>query len=124
MIRKTIEDILLAAGTIHSQQLSECQKESQKNGISIANCLVDKKFITAEQLSKAYAEYASYEYIDQITEKMADLALIGRFPFQFLRDNVIIPIKKNGNVTIVTANPLHFQPIDELTALIGGEIHY
>lgn len=124
MIKKTIEDILLTAGTINSLQLSECQKESKKNGTALANCLVDKKFITAEQLAKAYAEYASYEYIDQITEKMADLALIGRFPLQFLRDNVIIPIKKNGNVTIVVANPGNFQPIDELTSLIGGEIRY
>lgn len=124
MIKKTIEDILLAADTINSQQLSECQKEFKKNGTSIENCLVEKKFITAEQLAKAYAEYASYDYIDQISEKMADLTLIGRFPLQFLRDNTIIPIKKDEIVTIVTANPLNFQPIDELTSLIGGEVHY
>ncbi len=124
MIKKTIEDILLAAGTINSQQLSECKKQLKKNGTSIENCLVEKKFVTQEQLAKAYAEYASYDYIDQITEKMADLTLIGRFPLQFLRDNTIIPIKKDGVITIVTANPLNFQPIDELTSLIGGEVHY
>ena len=124
MIKKTIEDILLEAGTINSQQLSECQKEFKKNGTSIENCLVEKKFITAEQLAKAYAEYASYDYIDQITEKMADLTLIGRFPLQFLRDNTIIPIKKDGAITIVTANPLNFQPVDELTSLIGGDVLY
>jgi len=124
MIKKTIENILLEAGTINSQQLSECQKEFKKNGTSIEQCLVNKKFITAEQLAKAYAEYASYEYIDQITEKMADLTLLGKFPLQFLRDNTIIPIKKNDAVTIVTANPLNFQPIDELSSLIGGEVHY
>lgn len=125
MIKKTIEDILLAAGTINSQQLSECQKELKKNGTSsIETCLVEKKFITPEQLAKAYADYAAYEYIDQITEKMVDLSLLSRFPLQFLRDNKIIPIKRNGSISIVTASPFNFQPIDELTSLIGGDVHY
>ena len=124
MVRKTIEDILISSGAINTQQLSECQKELEKNGTSLEACLLEKKFISAEQLAKAYADYASYEYIDKITEKMADLTLIGKFPLQFLRDNTVIPIKKDGIVTIVTANPLNFQPLDELTTLLGGEVQY
>lgn len=80
--------------------------------------------MTAEQLAKAYAQYASYEYLDAITEKMVDLELLGKIPLQFLRDNVVIPIKKDGAVTIVTSNPLNFQPLDELTMLLGGEVKY
>ncbi len=124
MVKKTIEDILIASGIVNTQQISECQKELEKNGKSLEACLLEKKFISPEQLAKTYADYASYEYIDQIPEKMADLTLIGKFPLQFLRDNVVIPIKKEGIITIVTANPLNFQPLDELTTLLGGDVQY
>ncbi len=124
MAKKSIDEILVATGIINTQQLSECEKEKEKTGIAIAECLIAKEFITREQLAKAYAEYASFEYIDQITEKMADLELLGKIPLQFLRDNFVIPIKKDGKVTVVTANPLNFQPLDELALLLGGEVLY
>ncbi len=124
MVKKALEDILVSSGVVNTQQVEECQKEMESTGISLDRCLIEKKFATAEQLAKAYAEYASYEYIDSITEKMADLELLGKIPLQFLRDNVVIPIKKDGAVTIVTSNPLNFQPLDELTMLLGGEVKY
>ena len=122
MVKKSVEEVLVASGAVNSQQVSECQKEMEASGASLEKCLLEKKFITPEQLAKAYAEYANFEYIDQITEKMVDLNLLGMIPLQFLRNNVVIPIKKEGVVTIVTANPLDFQPIDELTMLMGGDV--
>lgn len=124
MIKKALEDILVSSGAVNTQQVAECQKEIESTGVSLDRCLIEKKFITPEQLAKAYADYASYEYIDTITEKEADLDLLGKIPLQFLRDNVVIPIKKNGAVTVVTSNPLNFQPLDELTMLLGGEVKY
>jgi type II secretion system protein E len=124
MVKKSIEDILVASGVINTQQLSECEKEKEKSGLAVAECLIEKKFITREQLAKAYADYASFEYLDQISEKMIDLELLGKIPLQFLRDNAVIPIKKDGKIVIVTANPMNFQPLDELALLLGGEVSY
>ena len=124
MIKKALEDILVASGVVNTQQVAECQKEMETTGVGLDRCLIEKKFVTAEQLAKAYADYASYEYIDAIDEKMADLDLLGAIPLQFLRDNVVIPIKKDGVVTVVTSNPLNFQPLDELTMLLGGDVKY
>ncbi len=69
MIKKSIEELLIASGRINTQQLSECEKEKEKNGGAIPDCLIEKNFITREQLAQAYAEYASCDYIDQISEK-------------------------------------------------------
>lgn len=123
MIKK-IEDILVASGAVGSQHVEECRKEIKKNGASVEQCLLDKKFITPEQLAKAYAEYSSYPYLDLITEKMADLELLGKIPLGFLRDNAVMPIKKDDRIVIVTANPLQFQPLDELAMLLGGDVDY
>lgn len=124
MIKKSIEDILVESGQINSQQLAECQKAKESSGQTIQDCLIANNFITREQLAQALATYASFEYIDQITEKMADLTLLGKIPLQFLRDNVVIPIKKDGKVYVVTANPFDFQPLDELAMQIGGDVTY
>lgn len=116
--------MLISSGRINTQQLSECQKETATTGGEVAECLVAKNFITREQLAQAYAEFASFGYIDQITEKMIDLTLLGKIPLQFLRDNVVIPIKKDNKITVVTANPQNFQPLDELALLLGGDVAY
>ncbi len=35
-----------------------------------------------------------------------------------------MPVILDGNLVIVTANPLNFQPLDELNLLLGGERRY
>lgn len=124
MVKKTLEDILVASGVVNTQQVAECQKEMEETGVSMNRCLIERKYATSEQLAKAYAEYASYEFIDGIGEKMIDLDLLAKVPLPFLRDNVIIPIKQDGKTIVVTSNPLDFQPLDELTMLLDGEVHY
>ncbi len=124
MIKKTVEDLLIEAGTISTQHVEECKQDLAKKGGSLEQCLIDKKFITAEQLAQTYAAFASYEYIPVITEKMADLTLLAKVPLQFLRANGVIPVLNNAKITIITANPLEFQPLDELTMLLGGDVEY
>ncbi len=124
MVKKSVEEFLIAAGHINTQQLSDCEKEKESSGLAVTECLIAKNFITREQLAQAYAEYASFEYIDQINEKMIDLGLLGKIPLQFLRDNIVIPIKKDGKAIIVTANPQNFQPLDELALLLGDDVAY
>src|SRR5690606_21208401 len=38
--------------------------------------------------------------------------------------NTIIPVMINDEMVIITANPMHFQSIDELNLLLGGNIPY
>ncbi len=124
MAKKNLGDILVELGVINTQQLQECQKEIEKNGITLEVCLFDKKMITSEGLAEAYASYASLPYIEAITEKMADLTLLGKVPLKFLQDNGVIPVMHNGQLTILTANPMDFQPLDELNLILGGGAQY
>ena len=121
---KTLDDILLSFGVANTQQVNECRKEFEKSGVPLEQCLIDKKFITPEQLAQAFAQYSGFEYIPSISEKMADLNLLAKIPLQFLRDNKVMPIMKDGSVMILTTNPLNFQPLDELTMLLGADVSY
>lgn len=121
-MKRNLGDILVSLGLITALQLQECKLEMEKSGVSLEQCLADKKIITPEEIAKALASYASVDYVDKITEKMTDLAMLGRIPLKFLRENVVMPVVFDGQTTILTANPLDYQPIDELSLLLGGTV--
>jgi general secretion pathway protein E len=97
-------------------------EESAKSGKSTLQVLQDMQLVTAQEVAATYAEQLSLPYIDKITEKMADPALLSRIPLKFLRQNLIIPVLFDNHTTLITADPTYFQPIDELTMLLGGEV--
>lgn len=124
MIKKGIGDILVDTGVINSQQLRECQKESEKIGKKLQDCLLEKNFITPVQLAQAYASYASLDFVKKVSDAMADPSLLGKVPLKFLRDNVVMPVMRDGKITLLTANPMMFQPLDQLNLLLGGNTVY
>jgi len=121
-MKRNLGDILVSLGLITASQLQECIVEMEKSGHTLEQCLADKKIISPEEIAKALANYASVDYVDKITEKMTDLTMLGKIPLKFLRENVVMPVVIDGQTTILTANPLDYQPIDELSLLLGGSV--
>jgi len=120
MAQKNIGDILLAAGTIDEQQLQVCQKESKDTDKTIRDCLLEKKFVSEDDIAKALAEYMSVEYIEKITDQIVDVTLLSKIHLRFLRENIVIPVIINGQIVIITSDPTNFQPVDEINLLLGG----
>ena len=116
MIKKDIGDILLEQGKITSEQLQACKTN---NTLPLEECLLQYK-ITPHDIAHARATQFSVPYIDKINEKMADPILLGKIPLKFLRQNVVMPVNINDEITILTADPAQFQPLDELNMLLGG----
>ena len=123
-MKKNTGQLLVELGVINTQQLMECQAHEEKTGGSFVDCLIEKKFATQESIAKAYANYTALDYIEIITEKMADLTLLARVPLKFLRDNEVMPVLIEEQLTIVTANPFEFSSLDELNLLLGGNAQY
>lgn len=122
MAIKSLGEVLVKDGYLNNNQLEQYKEESKKENISLGKHLVNNKVITNEQLASAYADQFNAIFIDNITEHMANPELLSEIPLRFLRENVIIPILYKDRTTIVTANPEHFHPIDELTFLLGGDV--
>ncbi len=121
-IKKNLDEILIEQGALNAQQLQEAQTAAQGAGQTLINYLKENKLIAPSALAQAYATFIGVEYVTKITEKMADPALLAKVPLRFLRKNLVIPLIINDKITVVTANPLDYQPIDELTMLLGEEI--
>jgi len=120
MNQKRIGDILVDEGFINTQQLHVCQKESEGTGKSIQECLIDKKYVSDEDIAKALAASFSLEYVPKITDQMVDVNMLSKVPLRFLRENMVIPVVINGQTVVLTHNPMHFQPVDDLNILLGG----
>ena len=124
MVKKTIGQLLIERGHIDAQQLGKCEQETAQDGKSVTQCLLANEYVTAQQLAQTYADYAGLSYVELITDEMADLNVLGKAPLKFLRDNCVMPVIIDGTLTILTSNPLHYQPLDELNLLLGGAAFY
>lgn len=121
MKKDDIVHILLEQKKITSEQLNQCTAWMKETGKTLTECLLHKTFVSSNDIAQAYASLLSIPFIAKITEKMAIPSLLSKVPLRFLRHNIILPIEYNEHVTIVTANPHDFKPIDELSLLLGKE---
>lgn len=121
-MRKSFSDHLVATKVVTQDQLTECLADAQTSGRSLDECLLEREFTTAAKIAEAYAEYTALPFVESITEKMTEPALLGKVPLKFLRDNTVMPIVYDDQHAIATANPLNYQPVDELNMLLGGNL--
>jgi len=123
MAESRIGTLLVTAGLITQEQLQEALAAVTPEH-SLESILVEKNIVTAEALAQFFAKQTGYQYIDKITDVMADPALLARVPLKFLRDNTVVPIKMDDKIMVLTANPFQYEPIDEITMLLGGAVSY
>lgn len=119
---KDIGTILVEQKNIQKDQLEKFIAESKAENKPLGQYLEEKKIIKAEDLARAYSKQLSLPFVERVTEDMADTELLSKIPFKFLRDNGVIPVKIDGKITLLTANPNNFKPIDELNILLDGNI--
>lgn len=123
MAESRIGTLLVAAGLITQEQLQETLAKVTPEQ-SFETLLVEQKLITPEALAQFFAKQTGYPYVEKITDVMADPALLARVPLKFLRDNVVVPIKMDDKIMVLTANPFQYEPLDEITMLLGGSVSY
>lgn len=124
MLKKKLGDILIERNIITSAQLQECLHEQKATGKLLGQVMLDRKFVTKNDLALALSIQVGVPFIEKITEQMVDPAILGKVPLKFLRQHAVIPVIYEGQKMIVTANPRDLQPLDDLALLMAGEVVY
>ncbi len=124
MVKKSFGEFLVTSNLLTEQDLQVCREEAALTDKTLEQCLLEGNIVTPIDLAKAFASYASADFIEKITDAMADIELLAKVPLKFLRDNAVMPVRIEESVVILTANPLAFQSLDELNLLLGGELKY
>jgi len=110
--------ILKNMGSLKEFDREELSKSALDQGVSIESYLVQNKIITSLDLAKAYSKNFSIPLVEFVTEEMANPEMLAKIQFNFLRQNVVMPITLNNKITILVADPLNLASIDELSMLI------
>jgi general secretion pathway protein E len=111
-----LERILIIQNVLTPQELETLKSDAQSAGTNLFEEI--KKKVPAESLADYIAQAYNCPSIKSISEDMTDPVLLGKIPFRFLKDNCIILIQYEGQLTLITTNPGLFQPIDELNLLL------
>ncbi|MGZ6255155.1 MAG: type II secretion system ATPase GspE [Candidatus Chromulinivorax sp.] len=120
MIRAILET-LQSMGFLQQVHYDELLVQAQDQGQSVEAYLLSTKMITSADLAKAYSRYYELLYVDMVSEDMADPELLAKIQFNFLRQNVVMPVLVKGKVTILVADPLNLGTIDELVMLLSKD---
>ena len=112
---------LQSIGSLKKFDKEELHKKAEELGLSLEAYLLNSKMITPHDLAKAYSIYYSLPFVELVTEEMADPILLSKIQFNFLRQNVVMPIMLKGKVAILVADPLNLGTIDELSMLLAKD---
>ncbi|MBV8660570.1 MAG: type II secretion system ATPase GspE [Candidatus Dependentiae bacterium] len=112
---------LQSIGSLKKFDKEELHQKAEELGLSLEAYLLNSKMVTPHDLAKAYSIYYSLPFVELVTEEMADPILLSKIQFNFLRQNVVMPIMLRGKVTILVADPLNLGTIDELSMLLAKD---
>lgn len=113
---------LVDRGVISEDQLSEAEGMAASLGIRVEDALVRLDYVDAAEVSNAQAQEFGYEAIDLGTLEIPQ-AVIGLVPESVARENVVLPLRMDGDSLVVAINdPMKFEVIDKLRFILNREI--
>jgi general secretion pathway protein E len=116
---KTFGEYLVELKAITKNDLEELTRAAEKNKVTLPDYVLQEKIVTEGQRAEIFARLFDVPYIDEIKDDTINPELLGKVPFRFLKENEVIPIKKDLTIMILVANPTNYQAIDELRILLG-----
>lgn len=120
IINKSLAEILLINNIYTSDKINELIELSIQQKITLHDYLVEVLKTDENILAALYAKELNFLFITSIDESNVDVDLLSRISLKFLRDNTIIPIKKDQKIIILTANPFSENSLDELSMALGS----
>ncbi len=122
MAKKKIGDLLIEKGFVTPAQLEEGLRDQALTGRRLGEILVDREYITEEQLIGTVSERLGIPKIS-LESMVIDPEVIRRVPVTVARRYTLIPIFEIGNtLTLAMADPLNIIAIDEIRYITGKNI--
>ena len=119
-----ILEILIENSLITKSQVDDARKEA-KPGKTVMQVLIDQNLITQEDVSRAVASNAAMDFVslDGITVSGEVLALISGAAARRYRA-VPVALTELGGVVVAVDDPLNFDTLDGIQALLGREVEF
>lgn len=116
---KLIGEILTDTRGLSSEALNEALKVQEEKGGRIGEILIRQKAISETDLLKALAFQFDLSFHSELPVEGLDMDFTDRIPIQFLKKYMMVPVMTPQGSLIAINDPLQFQPLDDLTLLLG-----
>ncbi len=117
-----LSDMLVDAG-LSRERLEECRKLAAASGDSLDRVILQREYLSEPALLRVYAQHLGFEYRDKLEDVDVPSAFVNKVPVQFARNYNLIAIEDNdGLVKVATCSPLDPHPMDDLSAMWGGDV--
>ncbi len=124
MIRKNVRlgDLLLQIGKITEEQLAEAIEIQKTSSKRIGEILVDLKYIKSKEMNEVLEYQLGIPYID-LERHFIEPSVPGIIEESFARENVLIPIKIEGDTVVVAMNdPFNIVAINDMRKITSLKV--
>jgi type IV pilus assembly protein PilB len=122
MTRKKIGDLLVEKGYITPEQLADALKEQTSTGTRVGQVLVSRGIITEDQLIDVVSERLAIPRVS-LSSMVLDPHVVQQISVEVARRYTLIPIFAIGNtLTLAMSDPLNIIALDEIKYLTGRDI--
>ncbi len=120
--KKTLPETLVEIGLLTAGQVKEAQREEKETGQPLRKVVVQKGFISEEDLVAFLSSNMNLPRIE-LANYIIDPAVISLIPEELARKHQIVPVFKIGNsLTCAMFDPLNIFAIDEARNKTGFDI--
>jgi type IV pilus assembly protein PilB len=123
--KKRLGDILIDAGVIDEQQLTEALAVQREKGQKLGETLIDLGFTTEEEIANALHRQLNYDFVI-LSDRRIDPEITKLVGEEILRKNSVMPFEfKQGypNVLrVAMSNPLDYIAIDDIAIITNFQI--
>ncbi len=123
--KKRLGDILIDAGVITEEQLSEALTIQREKGLKLGETLIDLEFTTEVEIANALHRQLNYDYVI-LSERRIDQEIIKLVGEEILRKHTIMPFEFKAGypnvLRVAMSNPLDFLAIDDIAIVTNFQI--
>lgn len=105
---------------VSKQDFDSVIAEGKKIDRSLFDLFLEKKILSEFQLLKFFAQQNNINFFEKISDKMVDPVILSKIPFNFLKDNSILPVLDDSVLYALTSHPKYMQAIDQIVLLLPG----
>ena len=116
---KLLGEILTETCGLSSTALAEALRIQEEKGGRIGEILIRQKAITETDLLKALALQFDLSFHSDLPVEGLEMDFAERIPIQFLKKYMMVPVLTPEGSLVAINDPLQFQPLDDLTMLLG-----
>ncbi len=113
-----LDILLLEKSALTAEDLQRARSVAAQKDLSLGKALLQRKAIAELELLELLADYFGLELIKALSQG-TEIDFTARLPIGFLKKNLLVPVRLEGEPCIAVNDPFEFQALDEISRILG-----